>query len=186
MSDMPRETLTVTREPLTGGMPPRDLGSGEVEKMFGPAPTPRQRLEAQGIKFVESETEMGGGGDVSEAEIRSELQKYERNWDTKLEADKDKFFPAWEMVLKARLGSKSAEKWCQDNKLALDLHGEVFMRLAARRREEKMTIAEKAQGLTGGFLIFREALPHLLGNKELVDKRAILAPQQGGQNAAKP
>lgn len=173
-------------ELLSPGLAPRDLGPGEVEKMFGPAPTPRQRLEGQGIEFVESEAERGGGGEPNEAEIISELQKYERNWDNKPEADKDKFLPAWEMTMKAKLGVGSAKKWCQDNNLTAELHGEVFRRLAAKRREEKMTIAEKSQGLTGGFLIFRDVLPHLLNNRELVDQRTVSAPQQGGQNAAKP
>lgn len=126
-----------------------------------------------------------GGGEPSEVEIKTLLEKYGKNWNTKSEAEKDKFLPAWEMTTKARLGSLSANKWCQDNRLSLELHGEVFRRLAAKRREEKMTAAEKAQGLTGEFLIFREALPHLLGNKELVDQRTILVPQQGGQNVAR-
>lgn len=174
-------------ELLQPGQEPRDLGPGEVEKMFGSAPTSRQRLEAQGVEFVESQTERGGGEDEStETEINNLLQKYGKDWGIKSEADKDKFLPAWEMIMRAKLGSKPAEKWCQDNNLTAELHGEVFRKLAAKRREEKMTAMEKAQGLTGEFLIFREALPHLLNNQELIGQRTILAPQQGGQNAAKP
>lgn len=60
MSDAMRsESLIVNRESLTGGMPARDLGPGEVEKMFGTAAAPRQRLEGQGVEFVESEMRVG-------------------------------------------------------------------------------------------------------------------------------
>ena len=128
--------------------------------------------------------EMGGGGGAREEEIRSELRKYEGNWNSKQDAEKDRFAPAWEMVLKAKLGSESAKKWCHDNNLSLEIHGEVFIQLAAKRRAEKMTAAERAQGLTAEFLVFRDALPRLLGNQELVNQRNVPpVQQQGGQNA---
>lgn len=40
---------------------PRDLTPEQVAAMFGPAETPQRRLEQQGVQFVNSPTEMGGG-----------------------------------------------------------------------------------------------------------------------------
>lgn len=141
------------------------------------------KFEAAGM-VERSKTEMGGGGGSREAEIRSELRKYEGSWGSKQDDEKDRFAPAWEMVLKARLGSKTAIKWCHDNSFSLEVHGEVFWQLAIKRRAEKITAAERAQGLTAEFLVFRDILPRLLNNQELVNQRNVSpAQQQGGQNA---
>lgn len=61
-------TIGATHEVNTGFGEARDLEPGEVEKMFGPATTPLERLRAAG-KVEENPEEMGGGGDIPEIRV---------------------------------------------------------------------------------------------------------------------
>lgn len=155
---------------------PRDLTPQDVERMFGPAQSPLERLVAQGVQVVEGPTEMGGGG-AEEADIRNAMTRHESVWSQYPEAERDRFAQLWLWSLKAQLGVERARQWCQKNNYDPTTHAEAFRRLAVRRRREKMTKDEIESGLTPDYLLIRDALPSLLNDPELLARYMPKPPQ---------